>query len=211
MMVEGEMKEVSEAGSHPHSSRSYQNTMPGSGRADGRSWKNRKRTYSHEENDEVTSKISIQKLTIKYAVAASCNADKHSRIENFKAVKAEYIASLEPEVAVEEKKDLINRLIYHAVEKKYAVRFWMKENALTDVKPQKFVTSGAKLISAVEHTDRLYLPGETNQFTTVTLGTKMDEKIIEKHWSKVKTASCCTTIHHLNRWSQTTAWCRSLK
>ena len=75
-----------------------------------------KRTYCHEENDEDLKKDIWDKTYTKaYALATSCNTDKHSRSENFEAVKAEYIAALDPEVA-EAKKGLIDRY-YHAVEK----------------------------------------------------------------------------------------------
>lgn len=43
--------------------------------------KTEKRTYSHEENDEeLKQDIHTKTYDKVYAVAASCNADKHSRI-----------------------------------------------------------------------------------------------------------------------------------
>ena len=145
MMVEGEMKEVSEddllnAMKVAHEAIKVQcqaqiELMEAVG-------KTVKRTYCHEENDEELKKDIWAKTYDKvYAVAASCNTDKHSRVKNFEAVKAEYIAALEPEVAAE-KKGLINKY-YHEVEKE-VVLFWMKVNVWMVVKLPKFVTFGQK-------------------------------------------------------------------
>ena len=103
MMVEGEMKEVSEddlleAMKVAHEAikvhcQAQLELMEAVG-------KTKKREYNHEENDEDLKKDIWAKTYDKvYAVASSCNTDKHSRIENFEAVKAEYIAALDPEVA----------------------------------------------------------------------------------------------------------------
>ena len=97
MMVEGEMKEVSEedlltAMKVAHEAIKVQcqaqiELMEAAG-------KTKKREYCHEENDEDLKKDIWSKTYDKvYVVASSCNTDKHSRIENFEAVKAEYIAA----------------------------------------------------------------------------------------------------------------------
>jgi len=108
MMVEGEMKEVSEddllnAMKVAHEAIKIQcqaqlELMEEVG-------KTVKRSYNHEENDEELKKDIWAKTYDKvYAVAASCNTDKHARMDNFSAVKAEYVAALEPEVATAKKR-----------------------------------------------------------------------------------------------------------
>ncbi|MDD4490695.1 MAG: polyribonucleotide nucleotidyltransferase, partial [Paludibacter sp.] len=103
MMVEGEMKEVSEedllaAMKVAHEAIKVHcqiqlDLMEAVG-------KTKKREYCHEENDEDLKKDIWDKTYAKaYALATACNTEKHSRVENFEAVKAEYVASLEPEVA----------------------------------------------------------------------------------------------------------------
>ena len=184
MMVEGEMKEVSEddllnAMKVAHEAIKVQcqaqiELMEAVG-------KTVKRTYCHEENDEELKKDIWAKTYDKvYAVAASCNTDKHSRIENFEAVKAEYIAALEPEVAAE-KKGLISKY-YHEVEKEAMRRSILDEGKRLDGRK---TTEIRHIWSEVDylpgaHGSAVFTRGETQSLTTVTLGTKMDEKLVDE-------------------------------
>ena len=117
MMVEGEMKEVSEADlleglKVAHEAikvhcQAQLELMEAAG-------KTVKRTYCHEENDEDLRRDVREKTYAKaYAVATSCNDDKHSRAENFAAVLEEYKANFSEE-ELEEKGALIARY-YHDV------------------------------------------------------------------------------------------------
>ncbi|MDO9153086.1 MAG: polyribonucleotide nucleotidyltransferase [Paludibacter sp.] len=184
MMVEGEMKEVSEddllaAMKVAHEAIKVQcqaqlELMEAVG-------KTVKRTYNHEENDEDLKKDIWTKTYNKvYAVAASCNTDKHSRVENFEAVKAEYIAALEPDVAAE-KKGLIGKY-YHAVEKEAMRRSILDEGKRLDGRK---TTEIRPIWSEVDylpgtHGSAVFTRGETQSLTTVTLGTKMDEKLVDE-------------------------------
>ena len=184
MMVEGEMKEVSEddllnAMKVAHEAIKVQcqaqiELMEAVG-------KTVKRTYCHEENDEELKKDIWAKTYDKvYAVAASCNTDKHSRVENFEAVKAEYIAALEPEVA-EAKKGLISKY-YHEVEKEAMRRSILDEGKRLDGRK---TTEIRHIWSEVDylpgaHGSAVFTRGETQSLTTVTLGTKMDEKLVDE-------------------------------
>lgn len=184
MMVEGEMKEVSEddllaAMKVAHEAikvhcQAQIELMEAVG-------KTKKREYCHEENDEDLKKDIWAKTYDKvYAVASSCNTDKHSRIENFEAVKAEYIAALEPEVA-EEKKGLISRY-YHDVEKEAMRRSILDEGKRLDGRK---TTEIRPIWSEVDylpgaHGSAVFTRGETQSITTVTLGTKQDEKIVDE-------------------------------
>ncbi len=184
MMVEGEMKEVSEeelleAMKIAHEAikvhcKVQLELMEAVG-------KTQKREYDHEEKDEELEKDICEKTYDKvYALATACNADKHSRVENFEAVKAEYIETLDPEVA-EEKKDLINKY-YHAVEKEAMRRSILDEGKRLDGRKTTEIRPIWSEIDCLPgaHGSAIFTRGETQSLTTVTLGTKQDEKIIDE-------------------------------
>lgn len=188
MMVEGEMQEVSEedllsAMKVAHEAIKVQcqvqlELMEAVG-------KTTKRTYCHEENDEDLKKDIWDKTYAKaFALATACNTDKHARIENFEAVKAEYIAALEPEVA-EAKKGLINKY-YHDVEKEAMRRSILDEGKRLDGRK---TTEIRPIWSEIDylpgsHGSAVFTRGETQSLTTVTLGTKQDEKIVDEALSQ---------------------------
>jgi polyribonucleotide nucleotidyltransferase len=190
MMVEGEMKEVSEddllnAMKVAHEAIKVQchaqlELMEEVG-------KTVKRTYCHEENDEDLKKDVWAKTYDKvYVVAASCNTDKHSRVNNFKAIKEEYITALEPEV-VAAKKGLIGKY-YHEVEKEAMRRSILDEGKRLDGRK---TTEIRPIWSEVDylpgaHGSAIFTRGETQSLTTVTLGTKMDEKLVDEALYKGK-------------------------
>ena len=114
-----------------------------------------------------------------YVVAASCNTDKHSRVANFKAIKEEYVAALEPEEAAA-KKGLIGKY-YHEVEKEAMRRSILDEGKRLDGRK---TTEIRPIWSEVDylpgaHGSAVFTRGETQSLTTVTLGTKMDEKLVD--------------------------------
>ena len=184
MMVEGEMKEVSEddllnAMKVAHEAIKVQcqmqlELMEAVG-------KTVKRTYCHEEKDEDLKKDVWAKTYDKaYALATACNADKHSRSDNFEAVKNEYIAALEPEDAAA-KKGLINKY-YEQVEKEAMRRSILDEGKRLDGRK---TTEIRHIWSEVDylpgaHGSAVFTRGETQSLTTVTLGTKMDEKLVDE-------------------------------
>ncbi|GAB1416520.1 polyribonucleotide nucleotidyltransferase [Paludibacter sp.] len=184
MMVEGEMKEVSEddllnAMKVAHEAikvhcQAQIELMEAVG-------KTQKREYCHEENDEDLKKDIWAKTYDKvYALATACNTDKHSRVDNFEAVKAEYIATLDEEVA-EAKKPLIDKY-YHAVEKEAMRRSILDEGKRLDGRK---TTEIRPIWSEIDylpgpHGSAVFTRGETQSLTTVTLGTKQDEKIVDE-------------------------------
>ena len=139
-----------------------------------------KRTYCHEENDEELRKQVWDKCYQKaYAVASSQNPNKHERVEAFEAILSEFLESL-PEEEKEEKKALAE-LYYHAVEKEAMRRCILDEGkrldgrSSTEIRP---IWSEVDYIPG-PHGSALFTRGETQSLTTVTLGTKLDEKIID--------------------------------
>ena len=184
MMVEGEMKEVSEddllnAMKVAHEAIKIQcqaqlELMEAAG-------KTVKRVYCHEENDEDLKKDVWAKTYDKaYAVATACNPDKHARSDNFEAVVNEYIAALDPEEAAA-KKPLIAKY-YHEVEKEAMRRSILDEGKRLDGRK---TTEIRPIWSEVDylpgtHGSAIFTRGETQSLTTVTLGTKMDEKLVDE-------------------------------
>lgn len=183
MMVEGEMKEVSEddllnAMKVAHEAikvqcRAQLELMEEVG-------KTVKRTYCHEENDEDLKKDVWAKTYDKaYAVATACNTNKHERADNLEAIKAEYIATLDPETA-DAKKPLVDKY-YNEVEKEAMRRSILDEGKRLDGRK---TTEIRPIWSEVDclpgaHGSAIFTRGETQSLTTVTLGTKMDEKIVD--------------------------------
>ena len=184
MMVEGEMKEVSEADllnamKVAHEAIKVQcqmqlELMEAVG-------KTVKRTYNHEENDEDLKKDVWAKTYDKvYVLATACNADKHSRSENFEAVKNEYIDAMDTEEAAA-KKALVSKY-YHQVEKEAMRRSILDEGKRLDGRK---TTEIRHIWSEVDylpgaHGSAVFTRGETQSLTTVTLGTKMDEKLVDE-------------------------------
>ncbi len=134
MMVEGEMKEVSEtdllnALKAAHAAIKEQCKIQLElAEAAG---KTVKREYCHETNDEDLRKDVREKCYDKaYAIAKTGSADKHWRAESFKAICDEYIESL-PEEEREEKAPLVKRY-YHDVEKEAMRRCVLDEGIRLD-------------------------------------------------------------------------------
>lgn len=139
-----------------------------------------KREYCHEVNDEELRKDVWAKCYDKaYAVATSCNTNKHERGDNFAAIVEEYKAGLtEEELAL--RSGLISRY-YHDVEKEAMRRSILDEGKRLDGRK---TTEIRPIWSEVDylpgaHGSAIFTRGETQSLTTVTLGTKLDEKIID--------------------------------
>lgn len=189
LMVEGEMKEVSEdemleAIAFAHEAIKIQcqaqiELMEMVG-------KTKKREYSHEVNDEVLrEKLKEQTYKKCYEVAKS-QKSKHERSDAFKQVRQDFIESYFSE-GDEINEDLVSRY-FHDVEKE-AVRNMILDEAIrldgrkTD-EIRQIVCEVDYLPAA--HGSALFTRGETQSLTTVTLGTKMDEKQIDEVLRKGK-------------------------
>ena len=139
-----------------------------------------KREYCHEVNDEELRKDVREKCYDKaYAVAKAGCADKHWRMESFDAICDEYIDSL-PEEEREEKAALVKRY-YHDVEKEAMRRCVLDEGIRLDgrktneIRPIWCETD----YLPGPHGSAVFTRGETQSLATVTLGTKLDEKILD--------------------------------
>ena len=136
--------------------------------------------YNHETHD-LELKESISKLLYDqvYAVAKSGTANKNERKVLFGAIKEAYVATLEPDYA-KEKGSLISRY-YHDVEKdamRNAVmdeRIRLDGRKLDEIRP---IWAEVDYLPSA-HGSAIFSRGETQSLTTVTLGTKLDEQMID--------------------------------
>lgn len=141
-----------------------------------------KREYCHETNDEeLREKINKETYDKVYAVAKKCQADKHKRHEDFQAVKEEFLAQYSEEELAELNLTLVGRY-YHDVEKE-AVRNLILDEGLrldgrktTEIRP---IWCEVDYLPSA-HGSAVFTRGETQSLTTTTLGTKLDNKLIDE-------------------------------
>jgi polyribonucleotide nucleotidyltransferase len=183
MMVEGEMNEVSEAEllealkvAHAEIKKHCQVQLELAEAAG----KTTKREYCHEVNDEDLRKDVREKCYDKaYAIAKTGCPDKHWRQDAFDAICDEYIESL-PEEERDEKAPLVKRY-YHDVERDAVRRCILDEGVrldgrkTTQIRPIWCETD----YLPGPHGSAVFTRGETQALATVTLGTKLDEKILD--------------------------------
>ena len=146
-----------------------------------------KREYCHETNDEELREQCRKECYDKaYAIAHEGNRDKHAREdaflqirEDFKEAYAASHAELTEE-ELEEKNALIDRY-YNDVERDAMRRCVLDEGrrldgrATTDIRP---IWCEAGPLPA-PHGSAIFTRGETQSLSTCTLGTKLDEKIVD--------------------------------
>ncbi|MFO7622492.1 MAG: polyribonucleotide nucleotidyltransferase [Bacteroidales bacterium] len=182
LMVEGEMKEVSEA-EMIEALRVAHEAIKIQCKAQIEFAKEvgspAKREYSHEEKDEeLKKKVWDETYDKCYAVARSLITDKHKREEAFKAVITDFLAQFTEEDEVNE---ALVSSYYHEVHKEAARRLVLDENIRLDGRKTDEIRNIECEIDPLPatHGSALFTRGETQSLTTVTLGTKLDEKIID--------------------------------
>ncbi|MDQ3191444.1 MAG: polyribonucleotide nucleotidyltransferase, partial [Bacteroidota bacterium] len=184
MMVEGEMKEVSEADmieaiklAHTEIKIQCQAQLDLSKKIEK---SHIKRTYSHETHDLVLKDVIKAAVYQKfYDVAKQGNPKKSERKVAFEAVRNEYIATLSEE-EVKEKGQLIQKYFYQ-IEKEAVRRSMLDEQIRLDGRKMNEIRpiwSEVDYLPSV-HGSSLFTRGETQSLTTVTLGTKLDEQMID--------------------------------
>ena len=183
MMVEGEMNEVSEAElldalktAHEAIKVQCKAQMELAEEVGSTT----KREYCHEVNDEDLRKQVWDTCYDKaYKIAQAGSSDKHWRMDSFDAICNDFIESL-PEEEREEKTPLVQRY-YHDVEKEAVRRCILDEGIrldgrkTTEIRPIWCETD----YLPGPHGSAVFTRGETQALATVTLGTKLDEKIID--------------------------------
>lgn len=142
--------------------------------------KTEKRQYSHETHDEeLRAAVRAYCYDKIYEVARRQNPSKKGRSEGFKAVREEYLAQF-PEGS------LVNvglvKTYIHDLEWEASRRLVLDERARLDgraldqIRP---ISAEAGYLPG-PHGSALFTRGETQSLTTVTLGTKTDEQIVDQ-------------------------------
>lgn len=191
MMVEGEMNEVSEAEllealkvAHEEIKKhclAQMELMKESGHET-------KREYCHEVNDDaLRADVHAKCYDKAYAIAKAGNPDKHWRADSFGAICDEYIESL-PEMTeeqlanyTEDQRIAMVKRYYHDVEKEAMRRCVLDEGIRLDgrntttVRPIWIETD----YLPGPHGSAIFTRGETQALVTATLGTTLDEKIVD--------------------------------
>ncbi|GMT46274.1 MAG: polyribonucleotide nucleotidyltransferase [bacterium] len=184
MMVEGEMKEVSEA-VMLEAVKTAHEAIKIQCRAQNElaalvEKAQTKRAYCHETNDEDLKK-QVKEATYQkcYDLASQGNPDKNARSEAFKAVRDEFIESL-PEEEKDEKTEMVKRY-FHDVEKEAVRQALLNERIrldgrkLNEIRP---IWSEVNYLPSA-HGSAIFTRGETQALVTCTLGNKMNEQMID--------------------------------
>ena len=136
--------------------------------------------YSHEKHDEdLRAKVKAATYDKAYAAAKLGNPNKNERKAAFSAVLNEFLATMTAEELAE--KTGLAKIYYHDVERD-AVRNLILEEGMrldgrktTEVRP---IWSEIGYLPSA-HGSAVFTRGETQSLTTVTLGTKLNEQIID--------------------------------
>ena len=145
-----------------------------------------KREYCHEVNDEeLREQVKKECYDACYAITKQ-GLEKHARLEAFEAVRENFkeaYAAAHADMAAEEldeKNGLIDKY-YHDVEKDAMRRCILDEGIrldgrqTTDIRPIWCEVSPLP----IPHGSSIFTRGETQSLSTATLGTKLDEKMVD--------------------------------
>ena len=190
MMVEGEMKEVSEQDLLQALKAAHEAIKPMCRLQKELSKElgtDVKREYCHEINDEDLRKACRKACYDKaYALSASSLADKHAREDGFEKIREDFKESyaaehtdLSPE-ELEEKNGLIDRY-YNDVERDAMRRCVLDESKRLDGRKTTEIRPIWCEVSPLPtpHGSAIFTRGETQSLSTCTLGTKLDEKMVD--------------------------------
>lgn len=142
--------------------------------------KTEKRQYSHETHDEeLRAAVRAYCYEKIYAVARRQDNHKKGRSEGFRAVREEYLATF-PEgsdVNVGLVKTYFHDLVWEASRRMVLdERLRLDGRQLDEIRP---IEAEAGYLPG-PHGSALFTRGETQSLTTVTLGTKLDEQIVDQ-------------------------------
>jgi polyribonucleotide nucleotidyltransferase len=142
--------------------------------------KTEKRTYSHESHNEELRAELWKNYYEKYlAVAKLANPKKDERKAGFKAIVDEYIASLPEDHLVNLS---LAKVYLHDIEKEAARQLVLQERYRLDGRKLNEIRQITCEVDYLPtpHGSAVFTRGETQSLTTVTLGTKMDEQIVDQ-------------------------------
>ncbi len=184
MMVEGEMLEISEAEmlegiktAHTEIKKQCQLQLDLAAEVEKSKVK---RAYNHERSNEtLQANLKAACYDRCYVIAAESIADKAIRGQKFGAVKDDFIATLNEE----EKNDKFLIGQYFKAVQKAAVRdVMLKERVRLDGRKMDEIRPIWSEVDYLPgaHGSAIFTRGETQSLTTVTLGNKMDEKLVDE-------------------------------
>ena len=139
-----------------------------------------KREYCHEiDDEEIKERLRNECYPKCYAVAKAGSADKQWRNEQFDKALEEFVETI-PEEEREEKMPMINRY-FHDVQRDAVRRCILDEHIRLDGRKMDQIRpiSCEPDYLPYPHGSALFTRGETQALATVTLGTKLDEKLID--------------------------------
>jgi len=183
MMVEGEMKEISEADmvaalnfAHEAIKIQCQVQLELAAMVEKA---NPKRVYCHEKNDEELRELVHKTTYDKVYAIAKAQTTKHERADAFEAIFNEFLETI-PEEERDEKTPLVKRY-YHDVEYDAMRNMILHDRTRLDgrtldqIRPIWIETDYLPSV----HGSAIFTRGETQSLTTCTLGTKLDEQTID--------------------------------
>jgi polyribonucleotide nucleotidyltransferase len=182
IMVEGEMNEVSEAEmleaiklAHEEIKKHCKAQMEFAKEAKSTT----KREYSHENNDEDLRKLVWDKAYDKVYKVAKTTPTKRDRHNACETIVKELIDEYGEE---DETREFLINTYFHEVEKEAVRSLILNENIRVDGrKPDEIrpIWGEVNYLPAA-HGSSIFTRGETQSIATVTLGTKLDEKVIDE-------------------------------
>ncbi|WP_266365963.1 polyribonucleotide nucleotidyltransferase [Tellurirhabdus rosea] len=186
-MVEGEMQECQEAEvveALKIGHEAIKTQIAALKELEAKTGKTEKRVYSHETHDEeLRQLVHGQTFEKALAVAKQANANKKVRSESFKAVFEEFKQQLFPEgTEVDAAKLALAKRYYHDVQWEASRRLVLDERYRLDGRKLdeiRQITCDVDYLP-MAHGSAVFTRGETQSLTTVTLGTKMDEQIVDQ-------------------------------
>ena len=181
LMVEGEMKEVSEEvmlGAIKYAHEAIKQHCAVQIELMKELGKDVKREYCHETNDEELRQTIISELYDKAYAIATSGTMKHERSDAFDALEAEF-ASRYTEEELEEKAPLIHKYFHDDVQKKAMRNMILDEGKRLDGRRTDEIRPIWCEVDYLPcaHGSAIFTRGETQSLSTVTLGTKLDEKM----------------------------------
>ncbi len=189
MMVEGEMKEVSEQDLLAALKAAHEAIKPMcrlQKQLSQELGKDVKREYCHEVNDEDLRKQTHDECYQPAYDVTKQALEKHERAEAFEKVREDFkarYAEAHPELTpeeLEEKNGLIDRY-YHDVERDAMRRCILDEGIRLDGRKTTDIRPIWCEVNPLPgpHGSALFTRGETQSLSTTTLGNKMDEKMVD--------------------------------
>ena len=180
LMVEGEMHEVSEEvmlGAIKYAHEAIKGHCAAQIELMKELGKDVKREYCHETNDEELRQTIISELYDKAYAIATSGTMKHERSEAFEALEAEFAARYTEE-ELEEKAPLIHKYFHDDVQKMAMRNMILDEGKRLDGRRTDEIRPIWCEVDYLPcaHGSAIFTRGETQSLSTVTLGTKLDEK-----------------------------------